>query len=100
MASIRKRGDVWQALVHREGPQGLVRRSASFTTKAEAVSWSIHIEAEILAGKRGQIPDKTFGELLERYAREVSPSKRVHSFGTRSNKTQQIFEARVIRQPG
>lgn len=76
MASIRKRGDVWQALVHREGPQGLVRRSASFTTKAEAVSWSIHIEAEILAGKRGQIPDKTFGELLERYAREVSPSKR------------------------
>ncbi|GAB4355751.1 MAG: hypothetical protein Kow0060_07950 [Methylohalobius crimeensis] len=50
-------------------------KSESFRTKTEAQSWSAHMEADIVAGKHGRIPDKTFGDLLERYMHEVSPSK-------------------------
>lgn len=72
MATFRKRGSAWYAEVCRQG----VRRGASFDTKAEAQAWAVRTEAEILAGKRGEIPDKTFGQLLQRYADEVSPTKR------------------------
>ena len=33
-------------------------------------------EAEIIAGSRGEIPDKTFGDACLRYAEEVSPAKK------------------------
>ena len=77
MASVRKRGRVWRAEVCKKGQGGdVVRDSESFSTRAEAVAWGVHREAEIVAGKEGRIPDKTFGELLERYAEEVSARKR------------------------
>lgn len=72
MASIRKRGKSWLAEVRRKG----ISTSATFSTKAEAQAWATHTEAEIIAGKRGNVPDKTFGDLLEKYAKEVSPTKR------------------------
>lgn len=72
MASIQKRVRGWFAQVRRAG----VSKSASFSTKAEAVAWATGVEAEILSGKRGEVPDKTFGELLEKYRDEVSPTKR------------------------
>ena len=72
MASITKRGGGWFAQVRRQG----ISRSASFTTKAEAVAWAAKLEAEILAGQRGEVPDKTFGDLLGRYRDEVSATKR------------------------
>lgn len=40
------------------------------------MAWAVQTEAEIDGGKLGTIPDKTFGELLERYAEEVSARKR------------------------
>lgn len=73
MATIRKRGNSWQAIVARAG----VRKSSSFPTKAQASAWATLQEAELLAGKRGEIPyGKTYGDLLTRYRDEVTVDKR------------------------
>lgn len=72
MATFQKRGKSWRVFVYRQG----IRKSASFSTKAEAQAWATKTEAEFLAESRGEIPDKSFGDLLDRYAREVSPTKR------------------------
>lgn len=73
MASINKLpSGLWRAQVARHG----VRRSASFPTKRAAELWATQQEAEILAGKRGEIPRKTVLQAFERYALEVSPTKR------------------------
>lgn len=72
MASFRKRGTAWLAEVRRKGSY----RSATFSTKAEAQAWAAQTEAGIIAGKGAGIPDKTFGDLLEKYRDEVSHTKR------------------------
>jgi len=72
MASITKRGRAWFAQVRRRG----VSRSGSFSTKAEAVAWAAQLEAEILADKRGEVPERPFSDLLTRYRDEVSATKR------------------------
>lgn len=72
MASFRKVGKNWRAEISRQG----IRKSNVFDTKAAAVAWATATEAGIIAGKRGGVPDKTFGELLARYADEVSCTKR------------------------
>ncbi len=74
MASYVKRGDKWRVGVKVNG----IRLSKSFTTKASARAWANKVEYEIEEGVIGKIPDKTFGDLLERYSREVSPTKRGH----------------------
>ncbi|SEN92052.1 hypothetical protein SAMN05216404_108140 [Nitrosospira multiformis] len=53
-----------------------VRDSETFDTKAEVMAWAVETEKAIQAGKRGEIPDKTFGQLLERYRDEVSITKK------------------------
>ena len=72
MASYRKRGVTWRAEVRRKG----VSESATFATKAQAVAWAGRVEAAIDAGTYG---DKsigaTFGDLLKRYAEEISSGK-------------------------
>ena len=72
MASIRKAGKSWEVFVTKNG----VRKSATFPTKIEAQNWGAATEADIIAGKVSGIPDKTFGDLLSKYANEVSPNKR------------------------
>jgi integrase len=72
MATFRKVGDKWRAEVAMQG----VRRSKVLPTKAAANAWAATTEADILAGKTGSIPNKTFGDLLERYRDEVTPTKR------------------------
>lgn len=72
MASIRKRGTTYTAEVRRQG----IYLSDTFTTKAAAQAWATKAEADILAGKRGQVGDKTFADLLDEYARRVSPTKK------------------------
>ena len=71
MASLRKNAaGKWEAQIARKG----VRRGKTFDTKAEATKWAHQIEAEILGGKKGAV-DKTFGDLLKRYQKEVTPAK-------------------------
>ena len=72
MATYRKRGLRWRAEVRRRG----VYQSDSFSTKAEAVAWATRIESDIDSGKYRDRPCGTFGDLLMRYAADVSPTKR------------------------
>jgi integrase len=73
VASYRETAYGWRAEVFRRG----VRRSESgFRTKAAAVAWASQVEADILAGKRGEIPNLTVSELFTRYEKEVSAHKK------------------------
>jgi integrase len=72
MASIRKRGDRWQA----EVVKGALRTAKTFRQKKSAEAWARQIETDIENGLLGKTPNKTFGDLLDRYQREVSPGKR------------------------
>lgn len=71
MATFRKNDNgKWEAQVSRKG----VRRGKTFDTKREAQEWANKIENEIIGGKKGAI-DKTFGDLMLRYQKEVTPTK-------------------------
>lgn len=73
VASFRNTPYGWRAEVYRHG----VRRSASaFRTKAAAVAWAGRVEAEIMAGARGEVPNLTVKALFERYRLEVSAGKK------------------------
>lgn len=77
MASIRKRGKSWQAIVRLKGhPQVTATRA----TKREVEEWAKAEEAAILAGRRGQFPAKTLDQALTRYEEEVSSQKRGEDF--------------------
>lgn len=77
MASFTKRGTTWRAQVSMGG----VRKTKTFESKAYAKAWAAMVEAEIRANERGDVPpDKTFGEMLLRYAKEVSPTKKAGDF--------------------
>lgn len=76
MAYIRKRGSAWSAEVSRKGPDGItVRDTATFDTRAEASAWSDKREREITTGKVVVPSSMTFGDLVSRYAENVSPTK-------------------------
>jgi integrase len=72
MATIKKRGSSWFVQVRRQG----VTKCASFSTKSAANAWATHTESEILSGKRRASTGKTLKEALERYEREVTPTKK------------------------
>jgi integrase len=63
---------LWQVQIFRRG----VRRSATFPSKGAAIAWAGETEAEIMAGVRGEVPNVTVKELLERYKLNVSPEKK------------------------
>jgi len=72
MSSIRKRNGKFQARIHRRGI-GFI--SKTFLTRPDAVAWARQAE---LNGERLALgpPCPTFGELVDRYAREVTPRKK------------------------
>jgi integrase len=72
LASFRKSGRGWRAEIFRKG----IRLSETFETKAAAQAWAGQQEAKIISGHRGEVPNLTFGDLLERYEREVSAHKK------------------------
>jgi len=74
MASFRKLKSGWRAEVARLG----VRDSKVFPTKGEAAAWAGRREAEILSGEDdgSRWPRKTVADVLDRYAEEVSPTKK------------------------
>lgn len=77
MAYIRKRGRRWLAEICRTAPDGaLVREACSHDTKAEAMAWATQREKEIAGGPPVLARRLTFGELLDRYAADISPRKR------------------------
>lgn len=72
MATIEKRGDAWRARVRKRDTD----KTETFRTKREAEAWATQLEADIAAGRRGDIPDKSFGDLIQRYLSDVTPNKR------------------------
>ena len=72
MASIVKRGSKWLARVKK----GEFAKAKSFDTKKDAREWAADLEAELMRGRHSSLPNKKFGELMDRYAEEVSPSKK------------------------
>ncbi len=77
MATIRKLRGRWQAQVRR---RGMKPRAKSFDSKAEAEKWARELETQV--DRFGMAPDTkilestTLGALLERYQREITPTKR------------------------
>ena len=77
MATIRKLRGRWQAQVRRRGTKP---RCKSFDTKQEAEKWARDLEGQV--DRFGAAPDTkilertTLEQLLERYQREISPTKR------------------------
>lgn len=79
MATIRKRGNGWQAEVRKRG----VYKAATFPTKALASAWAVKIEADLDTIRAGQIPRHTWAQACKRYREEVSPGKRGHVWEAR-----------------
>ena len=74
MATYRKRNGKWQAIVRHKT---IGTTSRSFHTKQAAIKWVISVEEQLEAGTFGTLrpTHTTLGELLKRYAREVTPVK-------------------------
>ncbi len=72
MGTVQKRGKAWRAQVALKG----IRKSVTRDTKLEALQWIEETEKSILAGKNLNASSRTFGELCEKYAKEVSPKKK------------------------
>lgn len=76
MASIRQRGETWQARVIRKGYPPEVR---TFSNRADARRWAAEVEAAMQRGQHhanAGTNAETMRQALERYAWEVSPGKR------------------------
>jgi integrase len=76
MASLRQRQGRWQARVVRRGFAPEVR---TFDTKEAAVKWARAIESEMDQGRfvsPREAERTTLGDILNRYSKEVSPTKR------------------------
>jgi integrase len=76
MASIRRRGDRWQARVIRKGFEP---EAKSFTSKQDAEKWARAIEREMDTGgyvSRSTAEATTLEQVLSRYRLEVTPLKR------------------------
>lgn len=96
MATIQKRKNSWRATVRRKGKYV----SATFDTRAEADAWAIQAEARILDGFSSEAVSREpvvpatgvpAVEALQRYADEVSPTKR-------GGRWEQVRIAAMIRQ--
>ena len=75
MATYRKRNGKWQAIIRHKN---IGTTSRSFHTKQAAIKWVIGFEEQLEAGTFGTLRPThvTLGELLVRYASEVTPTKR------------------------
>ena len=73
MASIIKHKKGWRALINIQK----IRRSKVFSTKQEAKDWAAREEYKIKNEAR-VVADMPLSEVLMRYEREVSPSRRGH----------------------
>lgn len=77
MSTITKRGPYqWQAKIRRKGHP---LQSKTFTSKTDALAWTRELESEMdrdVFHSRAEAERTTLAEALDRYGREVSPSKK------------------------
>lgn len=83
MATIRKRGDRWQAQIRRNGFDPQTR---SFSTRADAERWVRAIERQMDLGevtvRSKEFDNLSMEELIARYIREIVPLKRGKHYET------------------
>lgn len=91
MASIVPHNGKWRAFIDFKG----VRKTKVFSTKSMAQSWARQSENEIEQISIGRLPNKTFGDLLDRYQDEVTPKKR-----SADNELKKITAFRQIKVAG
>lgn len=72
MATIIKNGNKYRAQVRKKG----IYKAATFSTKTEAVRWAYALEEQIDAGEHNTTPNILFCELIDKYLKEVTPTKR------------------------
>ena len=72
MAVIEKRSSNWRAKIRKSGSPSI---NKTFTKKSDAVRWAVETERAIQLGPLVS-KDCTVRELLQRYADEVSQSKK------------------------
>ena len=76
MATIEKRGKFWRVKIRRQGAPAQTR---TFDNKTVAQQWARSIETELDSGiviDRRPAERTTLAEVLERYRRDVTPTKR------------------------
>src|SRR5436309_8073565 len=76
MATFEKRGPFWRVKIRRTG---LPAQTRTFDSKTDAQQWARSLETEIDNGllvDRRVAERTTLAEILERYRREVTPTKR------------------------
>lgn len=76
MATIRARGERWQAMIRRKGQQPITK---TFTNKKDAEAWSRLVEVEIERGvfvDRSEADKTTLGDVIAKYLKQVTPLKR------------------------
>jgi len=71
MPTYTKRGDKWRAQIQVDG----VRKSGTFTTKAEARAWAMRIEEELQSGVVFDAASMTLGKAFTKFSEEISPSR-------------------------
>lgn len=69
----------WRAEVEVAGQR---ETQGGFPTKREAQEWAAHTEADLRAGRLGKWPAKTLAQAIERYEREVTPTKAAQKIET------------------
>lgn len=72
MATFRKRGDKWFTEINIKG----VRKGKSFPTKAQAKNWATETEFKLSQQSEGVSHSHTLRDIFERYATEVSSTKK------------------------
>ena len=98
MASITRRGPFqFQAIVRRKG---YPTQTKTFETRNEAEAWSRSIESKIDVNQfrdRRELETLTLGDLLQRYLKEVTPTKR--GAVQEGNRIKQLLEHPLALRP-
>ena len=76
MATIRKRGDRWQARIQ---IKGVAEVAKTFASRQDAEAWATITEADMIRGvfiRRTDAERTTLSEALTKYEQEITPTKR------------------------
>ena len=75
MATYRKRCGKWQAIIRHKN---IGTQARTFVQKSSAIKWALEQEKRLDNGTFGKIlpSEITLGQLLTRYAEEITPKKR------------------------
>jgi len=92
MASISKRGLFWRAQIR---TKGYPSQSRTFDTRAAAEKWARLVESEMDRGifiDRSEAERTSLSDALDRYGREITPSKRGQAQELRKRSFNDVYQ--------